>query len=123
MSAKRLFDVTAAAAGLLAISPFLLIVPVLIRLESPGPVFFRQTRVGRAFKPFTIYKFRTMVPAPGKAGGPTIAGDPRITRVGRWLRASKIDELPQLFNVLRGDMSLFGPLPELPEYVDLYRDR
>ena len=123
MSAKRFFDVTVAASGLLLITPFLVVVPALIRLDSPGPVFFRQTRIGRGFKPFTIYKFRTMTPEPGKPGGPTIAGDPRITRVGRWLRATKIDELPQLFNVLRGDMSLVGPRPEVPEYVDLFHDR
>jgi lipopolysaccharide/colanic/teichoic acid biosynthesis glycosyltransferase len=123
VSAKRLFDVTMAASGLLLIAPLLAVVPVLIRLDSSGPVIFRQTRVGRGFRPFTIYKFRTMTSAAGKLGGPlTFAGDPRITRVGRWLRATKIDELPQLFNVLRGDMSLVGPRPELPEYVDIFRD-
>lgn len=124
MSAKRLFDVTSTAAGLLLISPLLVVVAALIRLDSSGPAIFRQTRVGLGFRPFTIYKFRTMTSAAGQRGGRlTSAGDPRITRVGRWLRATKIDELPQLFNVLRGDMSLVGPRPEVPEYVDLYRDR
>jgi len=123
VSAKRVFDVVAAAAGLLLIAPLLAVVPLLIRLDSAGPVIFRQTRIGRGFRPFTIYKFRTMTAA-GRPGGPiTVSGDPRITRVGRWLRASKIDELPQLFNVLLGDMSLVGPRPEVPEYVDIFRDR
>jgi lipopolysaccharide/colanic/teichoic acid biosynthesis glycosyltransferase len=120
VSAKRLFDVVFAAAGLLLIAPLLLVVPILIRLDSSGPVIFRQTRIGRAFRPFQIFKFRTMTAAPG--GRLTRAGDPRITRVGRWLRAAKIDELPQLFNVLRGDMSLVGPRPEVPEYVEIFRD-
>jgi lipopolysaccharide/colanic/teichoic acid biosynthesis glycosyltransferase len=124
VTAKRLFDVASAAAGLVLISPLLAVVAVLVRLDSAGPVIFRQTRVGRGFRPFTIYKFRTMTAETGKPGAPlTFAGDPRITRVGRWLRATKIDELPQLFNVLRGDMSLVGPRPEVPEYVDIFRDR
>lgn len=123
VNAKRLFDVASATAGLVLVSPLLAVVAVLVRLDSAGPVIFRQTRVGRGFRPFTIYKFRTMTPATGKPGAPlTFAGDPRITRVGRWLRATKIDELPQLFNVLRGDMSLVGPRPEVPEYVDIFRD-
>lgn len=121
---KRLFDVTLAASGLLLIAPLLVAVPLLIRLDSSGPVIYRQTRVGRGFRPFTIYKFRTMTWAERDAGGRlTCAGDRRITRVGRWLRSTKIDELPQLYNVLRGDMSLVGPRPEVPEYVDIFHDR
>ena len=123
MTTKRLFDLTLAALGLVLMAPLLLAVPVLIRLDSPGPAVFRQTRVGRGLRPFTIYKFRTMRSATGAPGASlTAPHDPRITRVGRWLRETKIDELPQLFNVLRGDMSLVGPRPEVPEYVEAFRD-
>jgi len=93
-----------------------------VALDSPGPVFFRQVRVGRGFRPFRIIKFRTMVEDAARRGGPlSIGADPRVTRVGRWLRRLKLDELPQLFNVLAGDMSLVGPRPEVPEYVERYR--
>jgi lipopolysaccharide/colanic/teichoic acid biosynthesis glycosyltransferase len=117
--AKRTLDLTVSAVGLVALLPLLAAVAAAIRASSPGPVFFRQRRIGRGGVPFWLYKFRTMRPAPG---GPSItaAGDHRITPVGRWLRHWKLDELPQLFNVLRGEMSLIGPRPEVPEYVRLY---
>ena len=108
----------ASGLGLLLLAPLLLAVAVWIRLDSPGPVLFRQTRVGRFGAHFTIHKFRTMRVEPGAAI--TVGEDPRITRSGRWLRASKLDELPQLWDVLRGAMSLVGPRPELPRYVELY---
>lgn len=115
---KRLFDVWAAALGLLLLSPVLLAAAVWVKLDSPGPVLFRQTRVGRFGVPFTIHKFRTMRVEPGAAI--TVGADPRITRSGQVLRQSKLDELPQLWDVLRGAMSLVGPRPELPRYVELY---
>lgn len=115
---KRLFDIVCSALGLLLLAPLLLLIALWIRLDSPGPVLFRQTRVGRHGAPFTIHKFRTMRTAPGSAI--TVGEDPRITRSGRWLRSSKLDEIPQLWDVLRGAMSLVGPRPELPEYVALY---
>ena len=121
---KRTLDFTAAALGLLLLSPLLLLVALLIRLDSRGPVFFRQVRVGRHGQPFRIFKFRTMSHAPAVPGsaGPqlTVAGDARITRVGALLRRTKIDELPQLIDVLRGTMSLVGPRPEVPHYVQHY---
>lgn len=115
---KRLFDVTCAALGLLVLSPLLLLAAVWIKLDSPGPALFRQTRVGRYGLPFTIHKFRTMRVEPGAAI--TVGADPRITRSGHVLRQTKLDELPQLWDVLRGAMSLVGPRPELPSYVSLY---
>ncbi|NCT83538.1 MAG: sugar transferase [Comamonadaceae bacterium] len=115
---KRLFDILAAALGLLLLAPLLLLVALWVRLDSPGPALFRQTRVGRFGVPFTIHKFRTMRVAPGAAI--TVGADPRITRAGRVLRQTKLDELPQLWDVLRGVMSLVGPRPELPKYVALY---
>lgn len=119
---KRALDVIASIGGLLFLSPVLMIVAFLIKLDSPGPVFFLQERIGRGFRPFQIYKFRTMVKdAPQKGGALTSAGDPRVTRVGKFLRQTKIDELPQLINVLKGEMSLVGPRPEVRRYVDLYR--
>jgi lipopolysaccharide/colanic/teichoic acid biosynthesis glycosyltransferase len=119
--AKRLFDLLLAAAGLLLLSPLLLAIAVAIRLDTPGPALFRQQRVGRGGRPFRIHKFRTMVAdAPARGPGLTIGDDARITRVGRFLRAKRLDELPQLIDVLRGDMSLVGPRPELPRYVAHY---
>jgi lipopolysaccharide/colanic/teichoic acid biosynthesis glycosyltransferase len=115
---KRLFDVICSALGLLLLAPALLLIATWIKFDSPGPALFRQTRVGRFGVPFTIHKFRTMRVEPGAAI--TVGEDPRITRCGRLLRASKIDELPQLWDVLRGAMSLVGPRPELPHYVELY---
>ncbi len=116
---KRLFDIVCAALGLLMLAPLLLVLAVWIKLDSPGPVLFRQQRVGRHGTPFLIHKFRTMRV---KNEGPqiTVGADPRVTRAGLLLRRSKFDELPQLWDVLRGAMSLVGPRPEVPRYVALY---
>jgi len=120
---KRAFDITFSLLGLVLLSPLFVLTYALVKLTSPGPVFFTQQRVGRHFKPFWIMKFRTMVVDAPRQGGQLTAGcDPRITRVGRLLRATKIDELPQLINVLKGDMSFVGPRPEVPRYVDQFRD-
>jgi len=120
---KRFFDMTVAAVGLLLLAPLLVVVALLVRLTSRGPVFFRQERMGRAFRPFGIYKFRSMVQdAPKKGSLVTFGADPRITRVGHFLRAAKIDELPQLINVLMGDMSLVGPRPEVRKYAEMFRE-
>lgn len=118
---KRLMDVVLAAAGLVVLAPLLLLLSLAVKLDSPGPVFFRQTRVGRHGVPFRIHKFRTMVHAPA-ASGPvlTIGADSRITRVGRLLRRTRLDELAQLIDVLRGTMSLVGPRPEVPRYLAHY---
>ena len=119
---KRTIDVIAAAFALLLLSPVLLIVAGAIAVDSGFPIFFTQRRIGKNFRAFRLWKFRSMHPDP--AGTPiTISGDSRVTRVGRFLRAAKLDEVPQFWNVLRGDMSLVGPRPELPEYVELFRDR
>jgi len=118
---KRAMDIVASAVGLVVLLPVLLLAGLAVRLSGPGPVIFRQQRVGRHGRPFLLWKFRTMVAdAPSRGAPLTVAGDPRITRIGAFLRASKIDELPQLWNVLRGDMSLVGPRPEVPRYVALY---
>lgn len=117
--AKRLFDLFVAAVALILLMPLLAVVAVAVRLDSPGPVFFRQERVGRHGVPFRIHKFRTMRDgAPGLAL--TVGADPRITRVGAFLRRTRIDELPQLIDVLQGTMSLVGPRPEVPRYVAHY---
>jgi lipopolysaccharide/colanic/teichoic acid biosynthesis glycosyltransferase len=119
---KRAFDFIMASVGLILLSPLLLVVAVLVKLDSTGPALFRQKRVGRGFRLFEIYKFRTMVEAaPQRSPQLTIGHDPRITWMGRILRATKVDELPQLLNVLKGDMSFVGPRPEVPQYVDLFR--
>ena len=118
---KRTFDAIVSFLGLVLLSPFLLPVAILIKLDSPGPVLFRQQRIGKGFRPFFICKFRTMLQDPcGPGRLITIGNDPRITRVGRWLRKTKIDELPQLFNVLKGEMSFVGPRPEVPKYVQVF---
>jgi len=118
---KRLFDLVCSGIGLLLLSPVLVVVAVWIKLDSPGPVMFRQERVGRHGRPFRIHKFRTMrVDAPALGPQITIGADPRITRSGQFLRASKLDELPQLWDVFRGAMSLVGPRPEVPRYVAMY---
>jgi FlaA1/EpsC-like NDP-sugar epimerase/lipopolysaccharide/colanic/teichoic acid biosynthesis glycosyltransferase len=119
---KRAFDICAATLGLLIIWPLLVVISVLIKLFSRGPVIFSQVRVGKGFRPFRIYKFRTMVEeAPGQGLPLTVGQDVRVTRVGRILRKFKLDELPQLVNVLVGDMSLVGPRPEVPRYVEPLR--
>jgi lipopolysaccharide/colanic/teichoic acid biosynthesis glycosyltransferase len=120
---KRLFDIILAASLLVALSPIFLLAAVLVRLTSPGPVFFRQERIGRNFRPFRILKFRSMVANAAARGSlVTFGADPRITPIGSVLRATKIDELPQLVNVLFGDMSLVGPRPEVRKYVEMFRE-
>ena len=118
---KRAFDLTFALLGSALLAPISLIIWLAVKLDDGGPVFYRQTRVGWRGQPFEIIKFRTMRTGADRIGpGITASGDPRITRVGRWLRKAKLDELPQLWNVLRGTMSLVGPRPELPQYVAHY---
>lgn len=118
---KRLFDVIIAASGLLLLAPFFLLIATLVKLDSRGPIFFRGARTGRDGAAFFICKFRTMVAGAGQRGaGITMRDDPRITRVGNLLRRAKLDELPQLWNVLRGEMSLVGPRPEDPRYLKYY---
>lgn len=118
---KRLFDIAVSAAGLACLGPVLIVIAVLIKRDSPGPVFFRQERIGLHGKPFRIHKFRTMTVAqPGSAMQITVGHDARITRIGGVLRHYKLDELPQLIDVLLGTMSLVGPRPEVPKYVALY---
>jgi lipopolysaccharide/colanic/teichoic acid biosynthesis glycosyltransferase len=119
---KRLLDIVVSVVGLICLLPLLLVVALLIKLDSTGPVFFRQTRVGRRFRPFQILKFRTMARDSSTRGKSiTVGDDPRITRVGWFLRKTKIDELPQLINVLRGEMAFVGPRPEVPQYVEMFR--
>lgn len=117
---KRIFDIAAAGAGLLLLSPLLLGLALWVRLDSPGPALYRQQRVGRNGVPFDILKFRTMRQRAVGGAQLTVGQDPRITRAGRFLRRYKLDELPQLINVLQGTMSLVGPRPEVPRYVDCY---
>jgi len=117
---KRLFDIIFSFLGLIIISPFLLIVALLIKIDSKGPVFYRGERIGRFGKQFRIFKFRTMVENADKIGGPSTASDdPRLTGIGNFLKKYQVDELPQLINVLRGEMSLVGPRPEVRMYVDM----
>ena len=119
---KRCFDFAVALFGLIVLAPFLSLIALLVKLDSKGPVFFRQERIGRGFKPFKICKIRTMVENAAKSGELTTSNkDPRITRMGAFLRRTKIDELPQLINVLKGEMSIVGPRPEVRHYVELYR--
>lgn len=127
---KRCMDLVLASAALVAFAPVMLLIALVNRLDSPGPVIFKQTRIGRDGHPFVIYKFRTMRPDRRRAQLPFVGpdrrirhkdpNDPRITRVGRVLRRTSLDELPQLWNVIRGEMSLVGPRPELPEIVEWY---
>lgn len=118
---KRLFDIFASGLGLLFLSPLFLVLAIWIKLDSPGPVFYRQVRVGRGNKDFRIYKFRSMRVGADKQGLITVGGhDPRITRSGFFIRKYKLDEFPQLINVFIGDMSLVGPRPEVRKYVDMY---
>ncbi|MFN8712173.1 MAG: sugar transferase [Bacteroidota bacterium] len=119
--AKRLFDVVASFIGLLILLPVLLLLALWVLFDSRGGIFYRQVRVGRGGKDFKLWKFRTMHPDADKRGLLTVGGrDPRITRAGYYLRKYKLDELPQLLNVLTGDMSLVGPRPEVRKYVSLY---
>lgn len=116
-----MLDLVVSLLGLILLSPFLLLVALLVKLDSDGPVFYRADRVGQGGQHFQLYKFRTMVSEANRQGpGITTAGDDRITRLGRLLRRTKIDELPQLWNVCKGEMSLVGPRPEDPRYVALY---
>lgn len=118
---KRLFDVVASGVGLLLLSPLFLLVAIWIKLDSSGPVFYRQVRVGRYNRDFRIFKFRSMRVGADKGSLVTIGGrDPRVTRSGYFIRKFKIDELPQLINVFIGDMSLVGPRPEVRHYVDYW---
>jgi lipopolysaccharide/colanic/teichoic acid biosynthesis glycosyltransferase len=144
MAMKRLMDAVAALIGLVVLGPLMLVIAAVVRLESPGPALFRQVRLGKNSSPFEFYKFRTMVDGndpdihkryveqlitrpsaelKGDGGAFKIERDPRVTRFGALLRRSSLDELPQLINVLRGDMSLVGPRPPLPYEVELYSDR
>lgn len=119
---KRLFDIVASLLALLVLSPGLGIIALALRLEKPGPILYRATRVGKDGRTFVMFKFRTMVDGPASDAGPRVTArdDPRITRLGAFLRRTKLNELPQLWNVLRGDMSLVGPRPEDPEFVAHY---
>lgn len=121
LALKRALDIVLSLLGVICLSPVLLLCALAVVLDSPGGVFYRQTRVGRGGKEFRIFKFRTMVSDADKRGLLiTVGADARITRVGRVLRKAKLDELPQLLNVLKGDMSFVGPRPEVPRYVALY---
>ena len=123
MLSKRLFDLFFVIPGLIVLSPFLLIIALVIKLKDGGNVLFKQVRVGKNGKHFEVLKFRTMVLNAEKLGNKVTTGDdPRITPIGRVLRKYKLDELPQLVNVLKGEMSLVGPRPEVPEYVEFYPD-
>ena len=118
---KRLFDMIASGFGLLVLSPLFLILAIWVKLDSPGPVFYRQIRVGRNNKDFKLFKFRSMRVGSDKKGLITVGGhDPRVTRSGYYIRKYKLDEFPQLINVFIGNMSLVGPRPEVRKYVDLY---
>lgn len=120
---KRLFDILASLFGILVMAIPMIIISIAIKLDSKGPVFFKQKRVKKNNKDFTILKFRTMVVDAPKLGMEiTVGDDPRITKVGKFLRKTKLDEFPQLFNVLIGDMSFVGPRPEVRKYVDMYSD-
>jgi len=120
---KRLFDVIFSFFGLILVSPLLLLLAILIKLDSPGPIFYRGKRVGKDGKEFRIFKFRSMVENAEELGGSsTAADDPRLTKIGKFLKKYQLDELPQLINVLKGEMSLVGPRPEVKMYVDMMTD-
>jgi len=121
---KRVFDIAASFWGLVLLSPIMLVIAAIIKLDSPGPVFYRGVRVGRYGKPFRIFKFRTMVVGAEKIGGHSASeDDPRIIKAGKFLRKHKLDELPQLINVLTGEMSFVGPRPEVQYYVDMFTEK
>lgn len=118
---KRTFDIIASGLGLVCLSPLFALLAIWIKLDSKGPVFYKQTRVGRNNKDFRLFKFRSMRPDSDKLGLITVGGhDPRVTRSGYFIRKYKLDEFPQLINVFKGDMSLVGPRPEVRKYVDMY---
>ncbi|WP_289127830.1 sugar transferase [uncultured Clostridium sp.] len=120
---KRVFDILASGIGIIVLSPILIVIAIAIKCDSNGEILFKQKRVGMNEKTFNIFKFRTMVTNAEKLGKQiTVGNDCRITKIGSFLRKYKLDELPQLFNVLLGDMSLVGPRPEVPRYVELYTD-
>ena len=119
---KRIFDITLSLFGLIILLPFMLIIAILIKIDSKGPVFFKQIRVTKNGKEFKIFKYRTMRVGSDKYSQITVGKDDRITKIGSFLRKYKLDEIPQLINVLIGDMSLVGPRPEVPKYVALYTD-
>jgi lipopolysaccharide/colanic/teichoic acid biosynthesis glycosyltransferase len=120
---KRIFDFIASLLGLILLSPFLVIIGVLVKISDKGPIFYRSKRVGQNFKPFYLLKFRTMV-VNAEELGPSITkgGDQRITKIGKFLRKTKLDELPQLWNVIKGELSLVGPRPEVEKYISFYKD-
>jgi len=120
---KRGFDILFSLVGIIIFSPLFVVIGILIKIDSTGTVFFRQERIGKDFRPFKILKFRTMtVDVHENAPLITVSGDKRVTRIGKFLRKTKIDELPQLINVLKGEMSFVGPRPEVPMYVEMFRD-
>ena len=121
---KRIFDIIAAFVGVVVLSPLIILLCIIIPIDSKGSPFYSQKRVGRNNKDFNLYKFRTMRIGADKGGLLTVGGkDSRITRIGYWLRKFKIDEIPQLFNILKGEMSVVGPRPEVRKYVDMYTPR
>ncbi|RLC41422.1 MAG: sugar transferase [Candidatus Coatesbacteria bacterium] len=121
---KRLMDFTLSAYAILMLAPIMFAIGILIKLDSPGPVFYKQVRIGKGGKPFKMWKFRTMVNNSHSCGSKiTYNNDSRITKVGSFIRSIKFDELPNLFNILKGDMSIVGPRPEIPEYIRRYDKR
>jgi lipopolysaccharide/colanic/teichoic acid biosynthesis glycosyltransferase len=120
---KRIFDVVASIIGLIVLLPVFIVIAILIKLNDKGPIFYKQKRIGQNFKPFELLKFRTMVVNADKIGpAVTKDGDQRITKIGKFLRKTKLDELPQIWNVIRGDMSIVGPRPEVEKYIQYYKD-
>lgn len=118
---KRIFDIIASGCGLIVLSPIFIVIAIWVKLDSKGPVFYRQIRVGKDNKDFRLFKFRSMKIGADRQGLITVGGrDPRVTRSGYYIRKYKLDELPQLINVFIGDMSVVGPRPEVRKYVDLY---
>ena len=118
----RVFNFISAAAGLVVLTPVLVLIAIAIKWDDGGPVFYLQTRIGRNFQPFRLVKFRSMTVGADQSGLLTAPADQRVTRCGRWLRRSKLDELPQLWNVLQGEMQLVGPRPEVESYVEQFRE-
>ena len=122
MNSKRLFDLVFSGTSLVILAPVLLVIACLIKVSSRGPIFYRGVRTGLNGQPFRIFKFRTMVSNAEQLGGQVTAkNDERVTKIGRYLRRYKFDELPQLFNVIKGDLSVVGPRPEVPQYTKLYK--